>query len=152
MKKRLGSIAVLGLALGACSDASVPAGPGRLAPFIQASGDLTAQVVPNEYIVVLRKGSDVRAEAAAVRAAGGTIIAEWEHALRGFAVRVPSTGVMSTLRTSRNVEFVEPNGVVLEPPVLDQHLGLEQAGEGLDGQQFITQAAAEALHIGVLPG
>ena len=32
------------------------------------------------------------------------------------------------------------------------HLGLEQGGEGLDGQQLVAQAAAEALHIGVLPG
>lgn len=112
MIKRYGSIAVLGLAVVACSDANAPAGPGRLAPFLQASGDLTAQVVPNEYIVVLKNGSDVRAEAAAARAAGGVVIAQWEHALRGYAVRVPQTGVMTTLRQSRNVDYVEQNGIV----------------------------------------
>jgi subtilisin family serine protease len=112
VNKRFGSIAVLGLVLGACSDASVPAGPGRLAPFIQASGDLTAQVVPNEYIVVLKAGSDVRAEAASARKAGGTVLAEWEHALRGYAVRVPESRVLSALRSSPNVDYVEPNGIV----------------------------------------
>jgi hypothetical protein len=44
------------------------------------------------------------------------------------------------------------DGVVLDAPVLDQHLGLEQAAEGLDGEQLIAQAATEALHIRVLPG
>jgi hypothetical protein len=31
-------------------------------------------------------------------------------------------------------------------------LGLEQVAKGLDGEQFVAEAAAEALHIGVLPG
>jgi hypothetical protein len=47
---------------------------------------------------------------------------------------------------------VRSEGVVLDPPVLDQHLGLEQVAKGLDGEQFVAEAAAEALHIGVLPG
>lgn len=112
MIKRFGSIAVLGLAVGACSDASAPAGPGRLAPFIQASGDLTTQVVPNEYIVVLKKGADVREEAARARAAGATVIAQWEDALTGYAVRVPEARVVTTLRQSASVDFVENNGIV----------------------------------------
>ena len=47
---------------------------------------------------------------------------------------------------------VGSEGVVLDPPVLDQHLGLEEGGERLDGEQFVAESAAEALHIGVLPG
>jgi hypothetical protein len=46
---------------------------------------------------------------------------------------------------------VGSEGVVLDPPVLDQHLGLEQAAEGLNSEQFVARAAAEALHIGILP-
>jgi hypothetical protein len=43
-------------------------------------------------------------------------------------------------------------GVVLDPPVLVQHLSLEQGIERLDAEQFVAQPAAEALHIRVLPG
>jgi hypothetical protein len=32
-------------------------------------------------------------------------------------------------------------GVVLDPEVLGQHLGLEQAGEGLDVEEFVTELA-----------
>jgi hypothetical protein len=47
---------------------------------------------------------------------------------------------------------VGSDGVVLDPPVLDQHLGFEQAVEGLDGQQFVAESPAERLDVGVLPG
>jgi hypothetical protein len=47
---------------------------------------------------------------------------------------------------------VRPEGVVLDAPVLQQHPGLEQAAEGLDGQQLVAEPAAEALHLRVLPG
>jgi hypothetical protein len=47
---------------------------------------------------------------------------------------------------------VGPDGVVLDPPVLHQHPGLEQATERLDGQQFVAQPPTEALDVGVLPG
>jgi hypothetical protein len=46
---------------------------------------------------------------------------------------------------------VGSDGVVLDAPVLDQHLGLEQGGEGLHGEQFVAEPAAEALHLRVLP-
>ena len=41
--------------------------------------------------------------------------------------------------------------VVLDPPVLDQHLRLEQAVELLDGQELVAQPAVERLHVRVLP-
>jgi hypothetical protein len=46
---------------------------------------------------------------------------------------------------------VGSDGVVLDPPVLDQQPGLEQAVEGLDSQQLVAEPAAEALDVGVLP-
>jgi hypothetical protein len=47
---------------------------------------------------------------------------------------------------------VGSDGVVLDPPVLHQHLGVEQAAERLDGEQLIPEPAAEALDIGVCQG
>jgi hypothetical protein len=47
---------------------------------------------------------------------------------------------------------VGSDGVVLDAPVLQQHPSFEQGVERLDGEQFVAEPAAEALHIGVLPG
>jgi hypothetical protein len=41
--------------------------------------------------------------------------------------------------------------VVVLPPVLDEHLGLGEAGELLDGEQLVTNPGAEGLDVGVLP-
>ena len=41
--------------------------------------------------------------------------------------------------------------VVLDPPVLEQHLRLEQAVELLDGQELVAQPAVERLDVWVLP-
>ena len=41
--------------------------------------------------------------------------------------------------------------VVLDPPVLDQHLRLEQAVELLDGQELVAQPAVERLDVRLLP-
>ena len=62
----------------------------------------------------------------------------------------PGLGVVGRGQVAQGA--VGSDGVVLDPPVLDQHPGLEQAVEGLDGEQLVAQPAAEALHIGVLPG
>jgi len=98
---------------GACTDAGTPAGPARLAPFIDVSGDITTQLVPNEYIVVLRDGarSDLNGAIAEAMAAGGTIIARYDATFRGYAVRMP-TGGLTTLRQNPEVLLVQPNGVV----------------------------------------
>ena len=41
--------------------------------------------------------------------------------------------------------------VVLDPPVPEQHLRLEQAVELLDGQELVAQPAVERLDVWVLP-
>lgn len=41
--------------------------------------------------------------------------------------------------------------IVIQPPVLHQHLGLLQCLEPLAIQQFILQLAVEAFAVGVLP-
>jgi hypothetical protein len=37
--------------------------------------------------------------------------------------------------------------VVVDAPVLDGHAGFVEAGEQLDGQQLVADAAAEALQV-----
>jgi hypothetical protein len=41
--------------------------------------------------------------------------------------------------------------VVVDPPVLDEHLGLEEAVEVSAVEQLVAQAAVERLDPGVLP-
>lgn len=107
MLRKFGQLAILGMVVAACSDASSPAGPSRLAPLVSASGDLTAQVIPNEYIVVLdEKVSDV---SGAATASGAPVIARWEKALKGYAVRA-NAEQLRTLRADPRVRYVEPNG------------------------------------------
>lgn len=113
MHKSLGSLVVIGLVAGACSDASSPSGPARLAPFIQVSGNVSTQVVPNEYIIVLRDRSRSNLDAAigTVVANGGTIIARYENVYRGFAARMDANAVRA-IRGNLEVLLVQPNGIV----------------------------------------
>jgi subtilisin family serine protease len=106
---KLGRIAVLGFVLAACTDQSSPVGPSRLAPFVSASGDLTTQVIPDEYIVVL--DSSVRDVPAAAAQSGAVVLAQWENALRGYAVRA-NAGQLRAIRADPRVLFVEPNARV----------------------------------------
>ena len=46
---------------------------------------------------------------------------------------------------------MRPVLVVVLAPVLDEHLGLGEAGEQLDGEQLVPDSGAEALDVGVLP-
>ncbi|MEO7513915.1 MAG: S8 family serine peptidase [Gemmatimonadaceae bacterium] len=113
MFRKLTSCLALALLAGACTDAGTPAGPARLAPFVQVSGNLTTQLIPNEYIVVLRdqSRSDLDAAVNSVTAAGGTIVARYEHVFRGFAARMDASA-LNVSRGNVDVLFVQPNGVV----------------------------------------
>ena len=53
----------------------------------------------------------------------------------------PGLGVVGGGQVAQGA--VGPDGVVLDPPGFDQHLGFEQAAEGLDGEQFVAEPAAE---------
>jgi hypothetical protein len=46
---------------------------------------------------------------------------------------------------------VGPLHVVVDPPVLYEHLGFEQGIEAIAVEQLVTQATVEALDPGVLP-
>lgn len=133
MTKPLIRIAVVGLVVSACSDASAPTGAARLAPLIQPAGDLTTQLVPNEYIVVMRDRGDLGAQAnavAAAHAAGGVVTARWDRALNGFAARL-SPGAVAALRRLPDVEYVEPDGMMYATGV--------QAPVGSWGQDRVDQ-------------
>lgn len=107
--KQLGMWSLAALAVVACSDANSPSGPTRLAPYVESNGDLSAQVVPGEYIVVLNDNvSDVMGASVA---SGAEVMATWDKALRGYAVRATPEQVRA-IRADARVKFVEPNGRV----------------------------------------
>jgi hypothetical protein len=57
-------------------------------------------------------------------------------------VGVQAAGWWRRLWRGRSGQVVKgaigPDGVVLDPPILDQHLGLKQGIEGLDGEQVVA--------------
>jgi len=74
--------------------------------------------VPDEYIVVLRDdvksvarrgAADIAREMASAR--GGEVLSSYEHALKGFAVRMPEARVRELLADPR-VKYIEENGYV----------------------------------------
>jgi subtilisin family serine protease len=110
--KKLRTVAVLGLAVSACSDANAPTGAARLAPLLSPAGSITTQIVPNEYIVVMRDVGNLRAQGdavAAAQAAGGVVLARWDRALNGFAARL-TPEALNTLRQRVDVQHIEPDG------------------------------------------
>jgi subtilisin family serine protease len=67
---------------------------------------MSARIIENEYIVVLRDDADVDLGARAARERGGRVVAEWMHALKGYAVQGPPDLIVA-LRTDPNVQYVE---------------------------------------------
>lgn len=108
VRNRFPLCGLLALAVAACADSTAPVGRTTLAPVVELSASLSTQIVPNEYIVVLREdGGDVGAAADRARRAGGAVVAEWTAALRGYAVR-GGPSVIGALRSDPAVEYVEP--------------------------------------------
>jgi hypothetical protein len=107
------SLLLLSIVAGACTDAGAPTSPARLAPFLDVSGDITTQLVPNEYIVILRDGarSDLNGAVAEVSAHGGRVIARYDHVFRGYAARLSADGLLA-VRQNPEVLLVQPNGIV----------------------------------------
>lgn len=102
----------LAFLLAACSDPTTPAPNARLAPLLQASGNLTTEVIPNEYNVVLRDGvTSVDGEADRAQRQGAEVLARWEHALKGFGVRAGASALLE-IRRNPEVQFVSPNARV----------------------------------------
>jgi serine protease len=83
---------------------------GQTARFLR-----NANAVRDEYIVVLRDTVERGGSSAIARemasARGGEVLATYEHALKGFAVRMPEARVRELLRDPR-VAYIEENGYV----------------------------------------
>jgi subtilisin family serine protease len=113
--------AALALALTGASAAvagppvSVDIGPGgprpAAAPVVTASGAGTP--VPGQYVVVFRPGTRGAEDLARTltREHGGQLLHTYEHALQGFAARMPE-GKAAGLRRNPNVLLVEQDTVV----------------------------------------
>jgi subtilisin family serine protease len=90
----------------ACADATSPSSAGRLAPLMEPAPNMGAQLIPGEYIVVLRDGAEPGEKARAAQARGGQVVAQWAAALRGYAVRGAPSLILE-LRADPEVAFVE---------------------------------------------
>ncbi len=112
-RRSCASLLLLSIAAGACADAGAPTSPARLAPFMQVNGDLTTQLVPNEYIVILRdaKRSDLNGAVAEVAAHGGKLLARYDAVYRGYAARLDADALLA-VRQNPEVLLVQPNGIV----------------------------------------
>jgi subtilisin family serine protease len=98
----LASVSIL-----ACADPTAPAGRRILAPVVSAGLGWDTRLVPDEYIVVLRSDADVSRVASRTRRSGADIVAHWENALRGMAVRA-GPAALAAIRSDWDVEYVEP--------------------------------------------
>lgn len=105
MKSRSVLSFLLVAAVAACADTTAPTG-ARLAPLVEPPANIGAQMIPGEYIVVLKDGADVSAGADDARGRGGEVVAEWATALRGYAVR-GGPNLILQLRADPAVQYVE---------------------------------------------
>jgi subtilisin family serine protease len=92
-------------AAAACADTTAPSN-SRLAPLVEPPMNLGTQLIPGEYIVVLKEGADVADAASEARGRGGEVVAEWVTALRGYAVRGGPNLILG-LRANPDVQYVE---------------------------------------------
>ena len=92
-------------AAAACADTTAPSN-SQLAPLLEPTMNLGTQLIPGEYIVVLKDGADVAASARDARGRGGEVVAEWVTALRGYAVR-GGPNLIVDLRADPAVQYVE---------------------------------------------
>ena len=92
-------------AAAACADTTAPSN-SRLAPLVEPPMNLGTQLIPGEYIVVLKDGADVAESARDARGRGGEVVAEWVTALRGYAVR-GGPNLILDLRANPAVQYVE---------------------------------------------
>ncbi len=111
----------------------------------QAQGDRTAvlaplfiggnEIIPNQYIVVLKKSSEIQAQSAVIQSVegmGGQVLFEYGSALQGFAV-VLSDPALAELRANPMVDYIEADQMVSLDPMIDSGSSVDMpAAEGTD--------------------
>ena len=77
---------------------------------------VVGKIVPGQYIVVLKKDPSVNAKSLAneVRNQGFFILHTYEHAITGFAIRVPNERMLDAILKNPNVDYVQPDRVLEE--------------------------------------
>ena len=105
--------AAVAFGLAACAD-DQPAAPA--APTMQssvASAAAPRELIADQYIVVFKGDvADPRGVARGLaQAHGGTVLRTYQHALKGFSVRLPAAAV-EALRRNPNVDYVEQDVVI----------------------------------------
>jgi len=142
--RRASTLVLLPLAFGACNDGTVPSAPdSSTEPVLSASGDIQAQVIPGQYIVVFR--DDVADPPGLanrlVRQQGGSLRFTYQFAIKGFSAELPEKAV-DALRRNPNVAYIEPNGRVwaVGSPQINPPWGLDRIDQpdGLDGLYSYT--------------
>ncbi|MEP7344983.1 MAG: S8 family peptidase [Gemmatimonadaceae bacterium] len=106
MLRKILCITAVGALATACSDNTGSTG-APLARLVSNSSAVNAEIVPNEYVVVLKTdGAGVAAEAGRIRALGGTVLSEWNEGLIGMGIRIPASK-LDAVRRNPNVAYVE---------------------------------------------
>lgn len=110
MLRHVFSSALLAALATACAD-SVGLTGTPLARLDMNASAMGAELVPNEYVVVLKTdGAGVGAEANKIRALGGVVISEWTEGLVGLGIRLPASK-LDAVRRNPNVAWVEASQV-----------------------------------------
>ena len=99
---------VLTLALASCADEPVSPTPSESTPTLAPVLALEpgARAIPDQYIIVLRPDAPRGIERELSRE--GVLLAEYSHALRGFAARMSAKSIRD-LQHNPWVEFIEPD-------------------------------------------
>jgi subtilisin family serine protease len=147
--RRMGGSLLLTLAVTFCI---LPGAPS--AAWAQPAIERPAQVGPpseiirGQYIVVFSDRVDnPQAEAARMlRGTGGELLHSYEHALRGFAARIPDAAYQG-IRMNPNVAFVEPDVSVAAGSMTQTNATwgidrIDQRSRPLDGRYAYQQTGA----------
>lgn len=89
----------------ACAD-STPSEGAPLARLVANSSAINAELVPNEYIVVLKNAGDVTGQARRVNGLGGHVLSQWREGLVGLGIRIPAAK-LDAVRSHPAVAYVE---------------------------------------------
>ncbi len=108
-----------------------------LAPLFIAGND----TIPNQYIVVLKKSSEMQVQSAVIQSVagmGGQILFEYGSALQGFAV-ILSDPALAELRANPMVDYIEADQMVSLDPMVDSGSSVDMpAAEGNDDISIAT--------------